>query len=190
MRLATKLAALLGVMALTQMATAGKMEPKIQPFGNHDDKEDKFGNEQAWYVHNGGEVPTPDGDLEYWKEVDKTQLKPENGYHEQEVGSEGPNPYMLTIPSDCPEVSVLLHWGGGDDVRTAVTYVGLLGGETYEFYFTYDQEKKNQDPQTHSPGISGAWIYCPPSDRVPDGGATVALLGLGLIGVGLVQRRR
>ncbi len=188
MRLSHKLAALLGVIALTQMAAAGKMEPKVQPFGNHDDEDDKFGNEAAWYVdEQGGETS---GTPTYWKEVVKPDLNADNGFQEQEVGSEGPNPFTLTIPRDCPEVAVWLKWGGGDDVKSFVIFTGLTGGETYEFHFSYEQEKKNQDPQVHYPGISGAWIYCPPSNEVPDGGATVALLGLGLIGLGLVQRRR
>ncbi|MFM1943543.1 MAG: motif [Verrucomicrobiota bacterium] len=196
MRLAHKLAALVGVIALTQMATAAPMygdeTQGVNPSVGEDDV-----SFHIWKGINNYKPGGRDGWVAYtlgWATVVAGQ--------EQPVGSEGKNPFSLTIPTDCVDAVVLLHWGGGshdtgnpnqedepEGLRTAVLYTGLTGGQKYEFSFEYTQIKNNGE-QTHSPGISGAWIYCPPSDRVPDGGATVALLGLGLIGLGLVQRRR
>jgi hypothetical protein len=76
---------------------------------------------------------------------------------------------------------IILSWGGStlpDDNGTA-DYLYYIGGTSGNFTFT--------QPDGANGGLSGISVFG--TRTVPDGGATVALLGLGLVGLVAFRRR-
>lgn len=82
---------------------------------------------------------------------------------------------------------IFLHWGGPDlDTyykNPQLYYIGADTG-TYKFVAPWNTEP----PKDKQYGLSFYSFYSP--INVPDNGSTVALLGLGLVGMSVVARKR
>ena len=80
----------------------------------------------------------------------------------------------FTFPNTGSCDYLILHWGG-------------KGGGIVQAFYLGDSEGELEFKAPGKNGLSGWRTYnC---KMVPDGGLTVTLLGLGLLGVGFVQRR-
>lgn len=81
---------------------------------------------------------------------------------------------------------IVMSWGGSSFNKT-------IGNGTLEFlyYITGETTEQftNQDPLATG-GLSSIHYWNTPPSRVPDGGTTAVLLGLGLVAVSFVARRR
>lgn len=72
----------------------------------------------------------------------------------------------------------IAKYGGGRDAGISIIY--YLGGVAFDF--------PNSAPNTQL-GLSHVTFFTPGSTNVPDGGATAALLGLGILGLAAIRRK-
>ncbi len=85
-----------------------------------------------------------------------------------------------TAPTDCDFYYIMTKWGQGQaDWDHALHYV--LAGESIIMY----NPGGSSDPN----GLSHVSIWCGEGVHTPDGGASLALLGMGLIGLGALKRK-
>jgi hypothetical protein len=85
---------------------------------------------------------------------------------------------------------IFLHWGGPDiDASYKNPELYYIGSDTGTYTFVAPWNTA-PDPDTQY-GLSFYSFYSeiPPTSNVPDGGATVSLLGLGVIGMTFIGRR-
>lgn len=91
--------------------------------------------------------------------------------------------WNFVMPDDCEAVYILLKWGGGQN-NPVSHQVWYLNENTT---FTSPEYIKSNG-KIGQGGLSHYDIFCLPKN-VPDAGATLALLGLGMLGVGTLRNR-
>ena len=93
---------------------------------------------------------------------------------------------VWTAPSGDVDFYVLTKWGQGQaDFDTALHFV--TAGNTLNYDPKWGGSKQPDAPN----GLSHIWIWhTEPGTNVPDGGATAALLGLGILGLAAVRRKQ
>ena len=102
----------------------------------------------------------------------------------------------------CPAASTTGELADDTDPSTTIdvndwTYLKAKYGNTMVVWFVADVNDTVQIPANFGPGGSdpGAggglshWVLYNPTPSVPDGGATLGLLGLGMLGLGYLRRR-
>jgi hypothetical protein len=102
-----------------------------------------------------------------------------------------------TLNNTCPEATAVGHIGDDSppiqfaniDV-TDWTYLKGKYGNVMHVWYVADINDVVNIPETTGPGGGlSHWILYNPTTTVPDGGATLGLLGLGMLGLGMLRRR-
>jgi hypothetical protein len=111
-------------------------------------------------------------------------------------GNDGPDGWNFGLGVDSKTLDltgytyIVVSWGGSnipDDKGTADYLYYINGSGSWTFHNA--NASGDGAAALASGGLSGIRVYGGTS-RVPDGGATVVLLGLGLVGMGFIARRR
>ena len=131
-------------------------------------------------VYNGG-VPTADGET-YTKMqgtlTPNAPLPASPGLGGNVSVLNGPLTFTIDLGAGGAGNYLVAGWDGPQGVH-AVYYIGGLTGQI---------DLVNDVPGFETKGLSNYWLS-DSSPSVPDGGATVALLGFGLVGIESLRRR-
>lgn len=126
----------------------------------------------AYNVANNPDLPTPVGAEQF--RVNQGDATAPTGYP-----TFGANVLSITLPTAGYDY-IALHWGGSGGGVYQSFYVGSIGGAT-PATITFQAPGRN--------GLSWYDTFHPTTNtNVPDGGASAALLGLGLTGVAFARR--
>ena len=79
---------------------------------------------------------------------------------------------------------IVLHWGGGNANDVAYYTGNDSSASSFNFVNTLFLNDNGQPL-----GLSSVTVYGERTTRVPDGGSTMSLLGLGLAGISLLRRK-
>lgn len=93
------------------------------------------------------------------------------------------NVTSITLPESYDYI--VLHWGGGNANDVAYYTGNDPAGSTFNFVnnLFFNTGSGN------ALGLSSITVYDARSTSVPDGGASIGLLGAGLLGIGLIRRK-
>ena len=85
---------------------------------------------------------------------------------------------------------VFLHWGGPDiDESYKNPELYYIGSDTGTYTFVAPWNTAPDPDKQYGLSFYSFYSEVPPTSNVPDGGSTVALLGLGMIGMTVIGRR-